>query len=89
VLVHQGRGARTWAVLLLVPFGLWSLYQAASNPFVMDQMYPGTVRAFDWITAGIGAAVWLYIVSALAWGYVYRERYGPSWHRGTHTIRNR
>ena len=65
-LIHQSAKKRRWALVLLVPFALWSAYESISSPFVLGEMYPGKIDSGAWVMGFVGAAVWVLIVSCIA-----------------------
>jgi len=69
LLVHYSAAGSRWAFLVLIPSALWWAYESASAPITLGRMYPGTIHAWDWIVAGLGTAVWVFIL-----GYTTRMR---------------
>jgi hypothetical protein len=55
-----------WGLAVFIAVGGWSLYEAASRPFVLGRMYPGSTGWQDWLGAALSVAVWMLLFAALA-----------------------
>jgi hypothetical protein len=66
---HSAAGGSIFGLVLFAGVGTWSLYQAASSPYVLGKMYPGSISWSDWLSAAIETLVWsfLFVVLITKW----------------------
>jgi hypothetical protein len=53
------------AFFVFIPLAIWSIYQAATNPIVMQRMYPSSVDWKDWASALISTVLWAFLLVTL------------------------
>lgn len=66
---HSAAGGSIFGLVIFVGIGAWSLYQAASNPFVLGKIYPSSISWSDWLSAVVETLVWglLFVVLIAKW----------------------
>lgn len=62
VLIHFTEKRRRWALLLLIPFALWSVYYSISYPFDINEMYSKKLDFWAFFFSYFGGGVWFAIL---------------------------
>lgn len=64
-LVWSSARRKRWSIWLLSFAAVWQAFDSINGVYHLQEMYPGTIGAGDWVIGAIGSLIWLYILYAV------------------------